>query len=171
LELKRRFSDNATDILGSALYTELTLNTEETEWEVKGIVDKQLTAADLVAFNVFVEPEWENADNAHPALPFGASAGWSHRLNANWAVGLEAMSEIEYSYDDERSGYAYEKGAVYGGPNAHYANQGFWANLTVLPQLFALKKTEYPDGSEQSGRIDLVGYERLQVRLLVGYDF
>jgi hypothetical protein len=52
---------------------------------------------------------------------------------------------------------------IFAGPNLHYANQSWWATLTVLPQL-----TGWP---ENSGSRDLQHFEKLQVRLKVGVNF
>lgn len=166
LELKRRFSDSATATLGSALYVEGTLNSEESELEIKAIVDKQLTAHDTVVGNLVWEGEWDNAHTAHPEHALIATLGWSHRLGSGWSAGLELMASNVLEWEAEEAEYEHEAGALYGGPVVHYANEGFWATLTALPQLTALKKEE---GAE--GRLELNEYERVQVRLLVGCHF
>ena len=53
--------------------------------------------------------------------------------------------------------------AIFAGPNLHYANDTWWATLTVLPQL-----TGWP---ENKGSRNLNNYESLQIRLKFGYDF
>lgn len=170
LELKRRFSDSALAPLGSAIYTELSLNTETTEFELKAILDKQVSAGDVVAFNLFWEPEWDNAHAEHPEHQVGASLGWAHRWDGSWTVGLELWTHNVIAFDEVEERHRYENGALYGGPVAHYANQGFWATLTLMPQLTALRRVE-PAVGDDPGRLELHDHERFQARLLVGYGF
>ena len=98
--------------------------------------------------------EWESE------LEIQFSTGLSYRFAPNWFVGLEALatSAFERMHLDALGEYG-----VFAGPNLHYANQKWWATLTVMPQL-----TGWP---ETRGARDLEHFEKLQVRLKVGVNF
>jgi hypothetical protein len=100
------------------------------------------------------EQAWESE------LELQFSAGLSYRFAPNWFAGTEvlATSAFERMHLDELGEYG-----IFAGPNLHYANQSWWATLTVLPQL-----TGWP---ENSGSRDLQHFEKLQVRLKVGVNF
>ena len=100
------------------------------------------------------EREWESE------LELQFSTGLSYRFAPNWFAGVEALatSAFERMHLDALGEYA-----VFAGPNLHYANKKWWATLTVLPQL-----TGWP---ETKGRRDLEHFEKLQVRLKLGFNF
>ncbi|MEO7597601.1 MAG: DUF6662 family protein, partial [Opitutus sp.] len=100
------------------------------------------------------EEEWESE------LELQLSSGLSYRFAPNWFVGVEALatSAFERMHLDELGEYA-----IFAGPNLHYASRQWWATLTVMPQL-----TGWP---ENKGRRDLEHFEKLQVRLKVGFNF
>ncbi|MBC7369083.1 MAG: hypothetical protein H7343_20115 [Undibacterium sp.] len=100
------------------------------------------------------EREWESE------LELQLSTGLSYRFAPNWFAGIEALatSAFERMHLDALGEYG-----LFAGPNLHYANKKWWATLTVLPQL-----TGWP---ETKGHRDLEHFEKLQVRLKVGFNF
>ena len=101
-----------------------------------------------------VANKWESE------LELQLSTGLSYRFAHGWFVGVEALatSAFERMHLDELGEYA-----VFIGPNLHYAARSWWATLTVMPQV-----TGWP---ENKGSRDLEHFERLQVRLKIGYNF
>lgn len=132
--------------------------------EPKLIIQKHFREDTLVlAANFSGEFEREHKRDANEwesELELQASAGLSYRFAPNWFVGGETLvtSAFERMHLDELGEYG-----VFAGPNVHYANQKWWATLTVLPQL-----TGWPE--TKAGR-DLKHFEKLQVRLKVGVNF
>ena len=115
------------------------------------------------ATNIGSEFEREHdlvADAWESELELQVSTGLSYRFAPGWFGGLEAFvtSSFEKMHLDAMGEYA-----IFAGPNLHYANDTWWATLTVLPQL-----TGWP---ENKGSRNLNNYESLQIRLKYGYDF
>ena len=100
------------------------------------------------------ENEWESE------LELQLSTGVSYRIAPNWFVGVEALatSAFERMHLNELGEYA-----IFAGPNLHYADQQWWATLTVFPQL-----TGWP---ETHGHREFEHFEKLQVRLKIGINF
>ena len=54
----------------------------------------------------------------------------------------------------------------FAGPAFHASVGKFFTNITALPQIANTHKTD-----EAPGSLDLNGYEKFEVRVLVGYSF
>lgn len=132
--------------------------------ESKLIVQKNFLDDTLILATNFsgeLEREHNLDDNAWESeLELQFSAGLSYRFAPHWFAGVEtlATSAFERMHPNELGEYA-----VFAGPNLHYAEKRWWATLTVLPQL-----TGWP---ESNGQRDLDHFEKLQVRLKVGFNF
>ena len=165
-EWKWKLSDASVDSIGSALYIEPEVSGQEVALELKGIIDKRI-GKELFAFNFTVEPEWElEPSQPKPEIHAETNLGWSHRLNGGFSFGLElrTTSETVYSTDDEA--WEIENIVVYGGPTVHFAKNGFWTTLTVMPQWFAPKNEA---GNSNPNR-EAIGANALEVRALIGFD-
>jgi len=162
-EWKLKLSDPVADRLGSALYFEYTLAPGETELEGKIILDKQ-TGNFLHAFNLVGEYEFEKkftpvgttikTDNVGE-LTVELNYGLSYRIKNNLSIGLEAMNQNQVA--DSK----WENSVLMLGPCFSYTTNGFWVNLTFMPQITNLK----------GGGLELNEHERLQTRLVFSYEF
>ena len=54
------------------------------------------------------------------------------------------------------------------GPVLSYRQEKWWAALPVLPQICGWNKDESQDGDEH---LELSDHERINVRLLIGFNF
>ena len=133
-------------------------------FEPKLIVQKNFRE-DTVIWATNFSGEFEREHNLETKaweseLELQVSTGLSYRFAPHWFAGLEflATSAFERMHLNTLGEYG-----VFAGPNLHYANQKWWATLTVLPQL-----TGWP---ENSGTRNLDNFESLQVRLKVGVNF
>lgn len=145
------------DGIGFALYTELGLNTDEIELETKFIFDKRIGNTTL-ALNLTAEPEWKLQNGpAEKEFKLVSSFGISHSFGPNFSAGFEIRQPNIYVNGD------LEHSALFGGPVFSFAENTWFVNLTVLPQIAALKK----NGSEN---LDLVEFEKLETRLMFSFS-
>jgi hypothetical protein len=150
----------ATHAVGVSLYLEPGYSGDEAEIETKIIIG-QRHGAWKWALNLEHAVEWENQLNDVEG-EFGASFGLARNLGKQWSVGIEARSVTKMPDYKE-----VESTAVYIGPVVSYRSESWWATLTVLPQVFGRNW----DGANDAARnLDLVHNERLNIRLLIGFD-
>jgi hypothetical protein len=156
-------SDPVANKLGSALYLEYALSTDEADVEAKLILDKQkgrfLNAINIVGElgtkKIFgVNGNQINAVN-EGEFKFEGNYGWAYKINHQWNAGFELKSENEF----ENGKFAYSILSV--GPAVSYATKGFWINFGLMPQLTNLKGSG-PELHEHDG---------LQARLIFSYEF
>jgi hypothetical protein len=162
-EWKLKLSDPVVDPIGSALYFEYGLGTDETELEGKLILDKQLGKS-THAFNLVgeyeIEREFETNGNRIDVASEGEfklefNYGYSYKFSKNLALGLEVMNQNTISEGN------WEYSTLSAGPTLSYNFEGFWVNLTCLPQLTNLK----------TGSLEFHDSQRLQNRLIFSYVF
>lgn len=157
-EWKYQLSHPELDVVGFGLYGELGLATAEYEIEGKLLFDKRLGPF-LLALNLVGELEWEVGETSTEreiVLAPVAAAAW---LPApGFGVGVELRSH------NEIVGGELEHSALHAGPVVSYARGGWWAALTVLPQLWA------PGGAHDGGNLVLDEHERIEVRLLLASE-
>lgn len=162
-EWKLKLSDPVANRIGSALYFEYTLAPTETAFEGKIIIDKQtgkfLNAFNLVGEYVIAKNFTSNGtkvndENVHE-LNVELNYGLSFKLKDNLSIGLEAFNQNQFA--DSKL----ESSVLLAGPCVSYASNGFWINLTCMPQIANLK----------GGGLDLNSHERLQTRLVFSYEF
>ena len=162
-EWKLKLSDPVVDPIGSALYLEYGLGTDETELEAKLILDKQLGksthALNLVGeyeIERSFEPNGSQIDvKSEAEYKLELNYGYSYKLNKNLALGLEVMDQ------NTLSGGNWEYSVLSAGPTLSYNIQGFWVNLTCMPQLTDLK----------TGNLDFHDFQKVQNRLIFSYVF
>jgi hypothetical protein len=160
-EWKYKISDPAANVLGSALYGELTVGPAELEVELKVILDKQLGRT-THALNLAFEPEWEwgsegSKIQAQTEYKFEFSYGLGVRLGKGWNLGAEVRNP------NVAADGAWEHSALYAGPTMSYAGKSYWVNLTFMPQVAGLR------GITPNSCLNLSEYERYQARLLFSY--
>lgn len=155
-EWKLKLSDPVADALGSALYLEGTYGNSVAELEGKVILDKHIQKF-VFAGNLVGELEWEFAEpgETHKELELEADLGAAYFITKSVTLGLE-VRPIAVMEDGEL-----ESVAIYGGPTLSTAHAGWWAAVSVLPQLYSPK-------NEAGGTFDLEHNERVQARLLLG---
>lgn len=162
-EWKWKLSDPVVDPIGSALYLEYGLGTDETELEAKLILDKQLgksTHAVNIVGEYELEREFETVGNNVVVKSEGEyklefNYGYSYKLNKNLALGVEVMNQNTISEGN------WEYSTLSAGPTLSCNFQGFWVNLTCLPQLTNLK----------TGDLEFHDSQKVQNRLIFSYVF
>lgn len=162
-EWKLKLSDPVADRIGSALYFEYTLATTETEFEGKIILDKQ-TGNFVNAFNLVGEyelgkkftPNGTKLESGNEGeLKVELNYGLSYKIKDNLSIGLEAFNQNQIAKSK------WENSVLLLGPCFSYSTNGFWVNLTCMPQIANLK----------GGGLELKEHERLQTRLVFSYEF
>jgi hypothetical protein len=160
-EWKYKLLDPVADPVGLALYGEFTIGSAEIELEPRLILDK-VTGITTLALNL--SAEFESETEIHP----DGSEGTEHstEVHVNFAAGFRVAAGVHLGIEvfskngltDGELAYS----ALYAGPTVSYAADRFWANVTFMPQIGALK------GATSDGLV-LTGAERYQTRLLIAY--
>jgi hypothetical protein len=168
-EWKWKLSDPVANTIGFALYEELEIGGNNFESETKLIFDKRM-GKDLVAFNAVavyeierevthengkLEMEWEQS------YPLEFDAAYMHFFTPQFGLGVEFVNSNDMNKED-----GWMNSVLYGGLSMHAQSGRFFANLSTLPQLSNLHKTEFAPGA-----YDLDGGQKLSTRLIVGYSF
>jgi hypothetical protein len=164
------------DGLGLAFYLEpgyFTRNSitgaPQTEYELEPriILQKNFLEDQLISVvNFSGEFEWEKGQDEpsfEKELKLEATGGLAYLVAPNWYVGVEGRYKAvfpNWNLGDR------EAWAVFAGPAIHYATRKWWATLTVLPQLRGS-----PNAPGRSSSLQLDEFERLEVRLKIGYYF
>ncbi len=163
LSLENRFNvlNPATHAVGVTLYLEGRYSGEEAAVEQK-IIFGQRHGNWKWAFNLEHETEWE--DNLQEVEgKVGASFGLSRDLGKNWALGLEFRNDTVLAEYE-----TWESSALFLGPVVSYRQEKWWAALTVMPQIYGWNNSGSQDGNSH---LDLSDHERLNIRLLIGFNF
>jgi len=169
-EWKWKLSDPVANKIGFALYEELEFGGNNIESETKLIFDKRWQK-DLLAFNIIgiyeIEKEIERDENNitsakwEHSSPLELNIGYIHFIKPETGVGLEVKLNNDIAEED-----GWTNAVLFIGPAAHISIDKFFMNLSVLPQIANLHKTDAAPGNR-----DLNNYEAVEVRLLVGYSF
>ncbi|MEI7896714.1 MAG: hypothetical protein WCJ26_06730 [bacterium] len=162
-EWKVKLSDQAANVIGLALYGEITIGTTEFGIEAKVILDKQIGLV-TQALNIVFEPEWEwkpqeGKIKTSAEYKFEFNYGIGVALGKGWSLGAEIRNPNVY-YDDH-----WVNSALYAGPTVSYSMNAFWINLTFMPQIAGLR------GITPGQGLNLDEFERYQGRLLFSYAF
>lgn len=157
-EWKYKLLDSSADPIGVGLYFEPGLGPTEAALEFKLILDKRIGDF-FAAFNAVAEQEWnfERRGPARREFSVEFDLGLTYFLSPNLAAGIEVRNHNEFP-----AGEGWEHSALFLGPVVSYRANRWWATLTVLPQLPALKK------NESGSTLILDAHERLNVRLIFG---
>ena len=147
--------------VGLTLYLEPRFAGDEAELEER-IILGQRHGDWKWALNLTHATEW--TDNFHRTEgEVELSFGLARELNKRWTVGLELRDHNELPEYKK-----WENTAVFLGPVVSYRQEKWWAALTVLPQIYGKTFGPEPDGNRH---LELEGHERVNVRLLVGFNF
>ena len=162
-EWKLKLSDPMANRLGSALYFEYSLAPTATTFEGKLILDKQMGTF-VSAFNLVGEYEigrmftidgTKLRSETTGELAIELNYGLSYKIKNHLSLGFEAMNQ------NQIKGSTWEDSVLLLGPCFSYSTNGFWLNLTFMPQITNLK----------GGGLELTDHERLQSRLIFSYEF
>ncbi len=169
-EWKWKLSDPMANKIGVALYEELEVGGNNFESETKIILDKRWQK-DLIAFNIVGKYEIEKEvfrDGANKTVaewthssPVEFYLGYLHFIKPKIGIGLEFKNNNDITKED---GWA--NSVIFAGPSVHFSVDKFFANISVLPQIANLHKTDAAPGNR-----DLNGFEAIEIRALVGYSF
>ncbi len=161
-EWKYKFTDPVADRVGFAVYEEVSAGPDEYEIETKLILDKRW-GSELLAWNLVFEKEGEWHHSLRDAEDkFELNAGWAHLFNPRWSAGIEARAT---SVRTREAGTEFI--ALLAGPNIHYSGRNWWATLTAMAQLPAIKR--HID-TPQSPYV-VSDHERFNARLMVSFAF
>lgn len=168
-EWKWKLSDPVANSIGCGLYGEFEFGGSNIEFEGKLLLDKQFPK-DLFAFNVVGKYEFEKivhrangitkAEWTHNS-PVEFYFGYLHHFSKEISFGIEARNNNDITKED-----GWINSVVFAGPAFHATIGKCFINLSALPQLVNLHKT-----NAAPGNLDYNGFEQLEVRILVGYDF
>jgi len=162
-EWKYKLSDPVADPVGSALYQEYTMASDEFGWESKLILDKKVGDT-LAAYNLIVEPEWKfGPSNSGWELGIENVLGVTHFLTPRFAAGLELRNPSLKT----RTSTGLEHSALFLGPTLSYGADGWWIAATFLGQLPALKRSI---GNRQDSLV-LDEHEKTELRILASLRF
>ncbi|HEX2963200.1 MAG TPA: hypothetical protein VHO43_15485 [Ignavibacteriales bacterium] len=159
-EWKYKLLDRVANPLGLGLYGEATVGLNEVELEGKLLMDKQIGNL-LVAFNGVVEHEWETelengVSNTAKELNLEFDLGASYMLSGSFSLGLEFRNTNTFKEGEV------ENSVLFAGPVLAYADENWWAALTVMPQVTAFK-------GATDGKLSLDDHERVETRLLFSF--
>ena len=161
LENKYLVLNPAEHAVGLSLYLEPTFGGDEAELEEK-IILGQRHGQWKWALNLTHATEW--SDNFHSVEgEVEVSFGLSRQINQRWAVGFELRDHNELPDYKE-----WENTALYVGPVVNYRSEKWWATLAVMPQIYGHSFGTDPDGNPH---LELAGHERVNVRLIMGFEF
>jgi hypothetical protein len=160
-EWKLKLTDPVINPIGSALYFEYTLGTDETELEGKLIFDKQIgkttQAINIVGEYAFIDEFKSDSNlieiNKEREFNLEFNYGIAYKVNKNINFGIELFNKNRY----EDSMWKFS--TLYAGLCLSYNFEGFWINLTCLPQL-----TNF-----STGKLELTKNEKFQTRLVFSY--
>ena len=163
-ELKWKLSDPVLNKIGSALYFEIGGDGAEWEFEAKLIFDKQINKH-LLAFDIVEEVEMEteiegNEVSYKMEYPLKLDFGYLYACGSHFGLGIEAINFNDISPDE-----GWESSLLFAGPVVNFHGDGWYINLSCLPQIRNLRMTdEYPLN------MDLIGHERFETRLLLSFS-
>ena len=162
-EWKLKLSDPTANRIGSAVYFEYTLRTEETELEAKIILDKQIGKV-TQALNVSGEYEFKNefsdnndqiVVNKEHEIKLNLNYGLAYQLHKNFYLAMELSSNNLYEENE------WKFSVLSAGLGLSYNMSGFWVNLSCMPQISNLITSNQ----------ELSDNEKLQTRLIFSYVF
>ncbi len=158
-EWKYQLSDPSVNKIGSALYGEYTIATDEFELEGKIILDKSFNRF-VTALNLTGELEWEAEHNELNTVynletKVQLDYGLSYHFSKNISGGFELRNSNVIEHGD------WEHSALYAGPVFSYSQESWWMTLTIMPQVTDLI----------GSGLTLEDDEKVNARLLFSYLF
>jgi hypothetical protein len=168
-EWKWKLADPVANSIGFTLYEELEFGGNNVEFETKLIFDKRYYK-DLFAFNIVskyeIEKEISRVNDITKAewtnnSPVEFNFGYMHFFKPEIGWGIEVRNNNDITKED-----GWINSVLFAGPAFHASVGKFFTNITALPQLANLHKTDAAPGN-----MDYNDFEKLEVRVLVGYSF
>jgi len=161
-EWKWRLSSPDANMLGFALYGEVTIGAHETELEGKIILDKR-TEKNIFALNFVAEQEWEaevehGVTEVEEKFKFETDLAYMRMLKSNFGIGVELRNHNEFAESK------WEHSALFGGPTLFFSGNKYFLILNILPQWANLHKTD-----ETPSSLVLNQHEKIEIRLLLGF--
>lgn len=167
-EWKIKLSDPVANRMGSAIYMEATVGSDEYSLEGKLILDKRINN-EFIAFNLVGEYELEteaeyDGGKAERKInietPIELNFAYMHFFNPRFGFGLESKNHNKITDN------GWEYSVLFAGPVVFYSQESFFLVLNVLPQISNLYKTSYAPGSRV-----LDDHEGFEFHLLIGHSF
>lgn len=163
-EWKLKLSDPVANAIGSAVYAELTIAPSEVEVEGKLILDKK-TNKNIFALNLVGEYEVgfdvkKGKTETEKELKAEIDLAYMRMLKPHLGLGLELRNHNIFVESKM------EHSAMFGGPTLFYSSNSFFIILNVLPQWSNLRVND-----ENPKNLDLSEYEKVESRLLIGFNF
>jgi len=161
IENRLMIMNPADHAIGITLYLEPRFSGEEAEIEQK-IILGQRHGNWKWAFNLTHSTEW--LDNLHETEgELEGSFGISRDFGKHWSAGLELRDHNELP-----EYHRWEDTALFLGPVISYRQEKWWAVLAVMPQIYGVSFGASPN---TDSRLELVGHEKVNVRLIFGISF
>jgi len=148
LELIYQLSNPVTDFLGSAIYGEVRGGPDFLELESKILLQKNFGKW-VVAYNGTLEGRWTGEHLDEREGEFAQTAAVSYEVSPRFAVGAEALHEIDLPNWDKA-----EKSIVWAGPNASVRCGHWYVTVTALARLTDNRAEPW-----------------IQTRLITGFEF
>lgn len=161
LENKYMLLDPRDHAIGLALYLEPTYDGPNFELEQKIIIG-QRHGDWRWALNLTHATEWEDhfrGKEGEVELSFGIA----RKIGSHWTLGVEVRDHNEIP-EYKR----WENTAIYLGPVVCYKRAGWFGTLSVMPQIYGVNYTGNPDNNTH---LELEGHERINIRLICGFNF
>ncbi|MCL6524570.1 MAG: hypothetical protein K6T34_07890 [Thermoflavifilum sp.] len=159
-EWKWKLSDPVANAIGSALYTEIELSKDEFEWENKIILDKKI-GRNTMALNLV--GTYENEKELEAKLLENEKVfkgefdfGYAYFLGKGFNIGFELRNVNRIEHGN------LEYSTFFAGPVFSYFREGFWINLTILPQIKAFK-------GATDNELELKHHEKIETRLMFSF--
>lgn len=162
-EWKFKITDPVANIIGTGVYFEYTISPADIELEGKLIFDKKIGKT-VQALNIVGEVEFETEFEPE-GDKIEVETESEKALNFNYAFALQAARGLAIGFEVRNqngfSGSKLEYSVLSAGPCISYSFNGFWLNLTVMPQI-----TDFTIGTRE-----LSSHEKLQARVIFSYVF
>jgi hypothetical protein len=168
-EWKWKLADPVANAIGFTLYEELEFGGNNFESETKLIFDKRWQN-DLLAFNIVGKYEIEREITRENDVtksqwtynsPVEFYFGYMHFFKSEIGLGVEMKNNNDITKED-----GWINSVLFLGPAFHASVGKFFTNISVLPQLANLHKTDAAPGIR-----DLNDFEQIDIRVLMGYSF
>lgn len=160
-EWKLKLLDPVANRMGLALYGEYGIG-KEYELECKLILDKRInnfTFAANAVYELELEPEAEaNEIEMEKENKTGLNLALAYSFTPRFALTFENTLNNIYEAGE------LEHSAIYSGLGCSFAQQDFWVNFTVMPQIESFK-------GQTGSLLNLNEFEKVQFRLLFSYVF
>ncbi|MFO0547182.1 MAG: DUF6662 family protein [Polyangiaceae bacterium] len=168
-EWKFKLLDAVADPVGFGLYIEPGIGPKEGEIEAKVLLDKRMGDV-YFAYNLVGEYEVDfgSATEVEHEFILENSLGVAYYVSPNVTVGIEVRDESKFE-----AGEGFVSSTLFGGPVASFGQNRWWAAMSVTPQLGSIVGEEEEgegEAGESESAFDLRGHERMQARLLFGYQ-